>query len=165
MFGIFKARKARSAAMAVVPAFVGYTERRLHANVVSLDVPFVAGFVTIFITQIAQARVLRLPEDILGIVQAEVWAALLDSEPEWTGEQISFQSGRADPVFLFGGANAHYFCRALFSAIGIHELEMLAKTFCFEDGYGDAYFKQLCSGNERREHLLHEWSNRFESFI
>lgn len=165
MWGILNLRKARAAAMATVPVFINHTKRHYDTRVISLEVPFVAGFVTVFITNVALERVQNLSENILGLIQAEVWATLLNETREHIGEQISFQSVLAEPAFLFGCVNARYFCSDLFSAIEISELEMLAQKFCTNGECEEIYFNELCCGNARREHILQNWSHRFETFL
>lgn len=165
MLLFFGAKRARRAALATVPNFVAYTRRRCRDESVTLEAPFVAGFLTIFITRVSLERVSTLNEDSLGRIQAEIVALMFNREQHTVGELISFQSARAEPSFLFGGANAHYFCESLFHAIHICELESLARSFCRDGDCDEEYFFRLCAGNARRERLLHEWSQRFETYL
>ncbi|MEM8797096.1 MAG: hypothetical protein AAGE61_16155 [Pseudomonadota bacterium] len=151
--------------MATVPSFISYTTSRQSDAAVSLDAPFAAGFVTIFITRTAMERVATLDDDTIGWIQAKAWSSLIETDIDLVGEKIAFQCSRRDPDFLLGCANGHAFSRYLFDAVHVEELEALTGLCKSSFETEDDYYQLLCSGHDMRRNLLAEWHRQFEVYV
>lgn len=112
---LWRARRARRAAVAALIPFVRDSRRRLGE---SLDArwrrPFQIGFLSMAITRIAVASQNgRLSSESLGLAQVEAWRELTGVPDDFIGEEIMLLSAEADPEFLRGVADAETFYAAL----------------------------------------------------
>jgi len=158
-------RKAKIAVMSIVPAFVNHMQARRGPIAIRLDTPFAIGFLTVFITIVANQRALITDDDMIGSIQAEVLADIIGCEATLAGELISFESARYSPDFILRCEKAALFCEHLFQAIDVRELEYLGRRYRRAEYCQADYFAALCKGSSQREHLLDDWSDHFERHL
>lgn len=110
MWQLWKARRARRAALRAIAPLVAGTRLRLDgiADRAWSD-PYVVGFLAMLATLAAERRVGGLSPDILGLVQAETLAAIAGLPADTLGERIFTLSAAGDHRFEIGRCNALLF--------------------------------------------------------
>jgi hypothetical protein len=107
MFQLFKARRARRAAISIICPLVERSRWKLHGIPESawLD-PYMVGFLSMLITLVAKDKASNLDVDALGLVQLEAWKEITKLEMNDIGEEICLLSMDHNNVFQAGCDNA-----------------------------------------------------------
>lgn len=107
MLDIFKVRRARKAAVAVIAPHVERTRWKLRdiPDSVWFD-PYVIGFLGLLITLVAQRAVAGLGQQALGLVQIDAWREITRAGNADIGEDITLLSTAADASFAAGCKDA-----------------------------------------------------------
>lgn len=114
MRGLWRARRARKAAVATIGPLVTQSRHRLNgiADTCWLD-PYMAGFVVMLITLVAR-RAATLDNQNLGLVQCDAWAEITGVRWSLIGEEVLHLSATGDKEFEAGCRNAIAFDLALY---------------------------------------------------
>jgi len=88
LLGLWKARRARKAAVTAIAPFVQRSRRRLGdiPETAWLD-PYLVGFVVMFITLVARRQVDALDSQALGLAQCSAWGEITGMKPDLIGEE------------------------------------------------------------------------------
>jgi hypothetical protein len=107
MFGFWKARRARRAAVTAIGPFMDQTRRRFG------KIPdwawsdaYVIGFISTLITLFAERDAGEMGASELASVQIGAWSDITGIEGVLIGEDICFLSTAEDELFELGGRNA-----------------------------------------------------------
>lgn len=110
LLGLWKARRGRKAAVAVIAPFVQSSRQRLNGIPASawLD-PYLVGFMVMFITLVARRQVDALDSQALGLVQSGAWGDITGLKSDLIGEETlhccetgnrDFERGCRDAISL-----------------------------------------------------------------
>lgn len=115
MLGLWKARRGRKAAVAIIAPFVARSRNRLNGipEQAWLD-PYMAGFMIMLITLVARRAVSILDSHALGLVQCEAWAEITGMKSVLIGEETLHLSATGHKTFELGCRNAIAFDLALY---------------------------------------------------
>lgn len=114
MIELWRARRARKAALRVLAPLVAGTRFRL--GVIpdrTWSDPYIVGFLAMLITRVAQQRVGVLGPETLGLVQSEAFAALSGVSTDAIGQRILALSSGEDRIFEHGCNNGFMFAAAM----------------------------------------------------
>jgi hypothetical protein len=112
MFGVWKSRRARSAARAMIGPFLSQSMQHGVPETAFRD-PYIIGFLGMLITLVAKSHVGPLGEASLAAVQAKAWTEITGTDGALVGEEICFLSASHDKAFDLGCRNASNFFLAL----------------------------------------------------
>jgi hypothetical protein len=118
LFGLWKARRGRKAAVATIVPFVERSRRRLKdiPDTVWLD-PYLVGFMVMFITLVARREVDTLDTQSLGLVQCSAWGEITGMRADLVGEGTLHLCETADRDFERGCRDAIAIDLALYKGI------------------------------------------------
>jgi hypothetical protein len=121
MFGLWRGRKGRKAATAVITPFVVATRQPLGLipHPTWRDT-YVVGFLGMLITLIATLVAGPLGPAALASVQKGAWADITETEADLIGDEIAFLSAGHNNAFDLGCRNAESFLAAL-KAVDTHD--------------------------------------------
>jgi hypothetical protein len=107
LLGLWKARRARKAAVAIIAPFVEQSRRRLKDIPESawLD-PYLVGFMVMFITLVARREVNALDTQALGLVQCGAWGEITGMKSDLIGEETLHLCATGDRDFERGCRDA-----------------------------------------------------------
>lgn len=107
LFGLWKARRGRKAAVAAIAPFVERSRRRLKDIPESawLD-PYLVGFMVMFITLVARREVNALDTQALGLVQCGAWGEITGMKSDLIGEETLHLCATGDRDFERGCRDA-----------------------------------------------------------
>src|ERR1700720_3378215 len=107
MFGLWRGRKGRKAATAVITPFMVETRRRLGViHPPAWRDPYVVGFLGMLITLVATRVAGPLGPAVLASVQKGAWADITETEADLIGDEIAFLSAGHNNAFDLGCRNA-----------------------------------------------------------
>lgn len=89
LLGLWRARRARKAAVSAITPLVNGS--RIRLGVIGERVwlePYMIGFIVMLVSLIARREVPGLDQQWLGLIQAEAWAEITGLQPELVGEQV-----------------------------------------------------------------------------
>ncbi len=167
-WGVTKFNRAHKAVMATLPMFIKHTQERLGSFSVNSNSPFVVGYITVFSSEIAIAKVATISDTDLGLLQTTVFADIFNCDKIEIGERISFLSAKNDPDFLLGCHKAYDFSRNLFSVVHISEIIEFNKSRHLQLEYAGAGNKGLDNplfDGPQRENLYYQWIDSFEGHL
>jgi hypothetical protein len=115
MFGLWKVRRARKAAVALIAPFVEESQSRFATQLtehVWLE-PYMVGFISMLISLVAERTTGRLDSQSAGLVQLEAWQDVTGFPSHLIGEEICLLSSGNDRRFSYGCLNASRFMEEL----------------------------------------------------
>jgi hypothetical protein len=121
MLGLWRGRKGRKAATALIAPFMAETRRRL--GVIPAPAwrdPYIVGFLGMLITLVATRATGPLGPAALASVQKGAWTDITEAEADLVGDEIAFLSAGHDNAFDLGCRNAESFLAAL-NAVDAHD--------------------------------------------
>jgi hypothetical protein len=115
MRGLWKARRARRAAVATIAPLVERSRYRLNgtSDVAWLD-SYMVGFMVMLITFVVRREVGILETQALGLVQCEAWGEITGIKSDIIGEEVLLLSAARHKNFELGCRNAIAFGEALY---------------------------------------------------
>jgi hypothetical protein len=116
MFGLWKSRRARSAARAMIGPLLNQSMQRGAIPETAFRDPYIIGFLSMLITLIAKRQVGQLGAASLAAVQAKAWTDITRTDGTLVGEEICFLSAGHDKAFDLGCRNASSFFQAVSQA-------------------------------------------------
>nr|USU32109.1 hypothetical protein NG677_23035 [Methylobacterium sp. OTU13CASTA1] len=107
---LWLARRGRRAALRIVRPYVERTRWRRGSDPGEAWMePYALGFLTCLVTLVARPVMGGVPGEVLGLVQAEAWAALTGLPAGPVGERVLTLSLAQDPDFTLGMGDALLF--------------------------------------------------------
>lgn len=156
--GIWKARRARKAAVAIIAPFVERSRRRLSGipEAAWLD-PYLVGFMVMLITLIAWRRVNALDNQMLGLVQCGAWGDITGLKADLVGEETLHFCAIGDCEFERGCFDAASIDVALQrSAVAFHD----DVDICLQEG-------EVCAAacDTGTADVIQLWDHYFETHV
>jgi hypothetical protein len=153
MFQLWKARRARRAAISTICPLVERSRWKLHGIPESawLD-PYMIGFLSMLITLVAKDKAQNLDGDALGLVQLEAWKEITQSENDDIGGEICLLSMDHDNAFQAGCDNAVLLFDAIMGGGGA-------------SGGMDGSTDELPAGSFNNDNATALWTRVFEDQI
>lgn len=163
MLGLWKARRGRKAAVAMIAPLVARSRDRLRGfpEYIWID-PYMTGFMIMLITLAARRAVSDLDSQALGLVQCEAWAEITGIRSASIGEETLHLSASGHKRFELGCRNAIAFDLALYgtSMAGVADapLESVDRAV---DRYVRNPEADLCQSQD----ILALWRHYFENQV
>jgi hypothetical protein len=131
MFGLWKSRRARSAACAMIGPLLNQSRQRGTIPETAFRDPYIIGFLSMLITLIAKRHVGPLGAASLASVQVKAWRDITGTDGALVGEEICFLSAGGDKAFDLGCRNANSFFQAVSEGSGHRLGDDFADTRAF----------------------------------
>lgn len=137
LLGLWKARRARKAAVAAIVPFVERSRRRLSgiSDAAWLD-PYLVGFMLMFITLLARREVESLDSQALGLVQCGAWGEITGLKADLIGEETLHLCATGDRDFERGCRDAMTVDLALYRSSIMRNADLGIVRLQGEAGFG-----------------------------
>jgi hypothetical protein len=158
LLGLWKARRARKAAVTIIGPLVERSRRRLNGipGPVWFD-PYLIGFMVMLITLIARRRVNVLDNQALGLVQCGAWGTITGLKADLVGEETLHCCAIGDRDFARGCCDAANFDLALHGGAIGYTSDL---TMCPKDDEGFA-----SEGGPHAGDAIQLWDHYFETHV